>query len=275
MKKILYLLLLLPSLHLFSQAPQRINYQSVVRNASGNPLANQAIALRFTIHNGTANGNVIYSETANTTTNQFGLATLEIGAGGNLSLVNWSNGARYLQVDLDPNGGTNFTPMDTSQLLSVPYALFAGNNMAGPTGATGATGPTGIIGATGATGLQGNNGGGSQISFPGTQVFNGFSPVGYWQTLDLSGVVGASKAQVVLKLTNTTGSSASVPIDFRTNGDTAVFISTSGSTSNKGVLGATMNEIATCLICTDNNGRLSWRSISAQPIKVDVVSFIK
>jgi hypothetical protein len=79
----------------------------------------------------------------------------------NFNGINWANGGKFLQVELDVAGGTDYTDMGTMQLLSVPYALYAasaGNNAAGPTGATGPQGSTGAVGATGAQGLQGNTG---------------------------------------------------------------------------------------------------------------------
>ncbi|MFN8286938.1 MAG: hypothetical protein U0V74_09315 [Chitinophagales bacterium] len=157
----LALLLLLVSFSaIMAQAPQKMNYQAVVRNASGNPLGNATpVTLRFTIHDGSPGGTTVYTETLNTTTNSFGLVTAEIGTTGNLAVVNWGNGAKYLQVETDVNNSGVFTNMGTSQLLSVPYALYAGNSAAGgPTGPTGAQGVPGNQGATGPAGPQGNAG---------------------------------------------------------------------------------------------------------------------
>jgi hypothetical protein len=144
-----------------AQAPQLINYQAIVRNGGGQPVAGgTVVSLRFTIHDVTANGTTVFTETQRDTANQFGLVTAKIGSQNNLALVNWGTGDKYLQVELDPTGGSNFTDMGTQQLLSVPYALFAANSAQGPQGPTGpegfgATGPTGIAGATGATGIGG------------------------------------------------------------------------------------------------------------------------
>ena len=63
-----------------SQAPQKMNYQAVVRNSSGQPAQNQNVALRFKIHDLTPNGTVVFAEIQNDTTNQFGLVTVEIGS---------------------------------------------------------------------------------------------------------------------------------------------------------------------------------------------------
>jgi hypothetical protein len=144
-----------------AQAPQSFNYQTVVRNASGSLIASSTVNMRFTVHDGTATGTSVFQETASLTSNSFGLVTHAIGTGtvvsGNVAGISWGTGAKYLQVEIDPTGGTSFIDMGAAQLLSVPYALYAGNGgVAGPTGAkgaTGATGATGTVGATGATGV--------------------------------------------------------------------------------------------------------------------------
>lgn len=153
-----------------AQAPQSFNYQAVVRDATGQIVNTQAVTLRFTITDAATGGNILYRERHNTTTNQFGLVTAEIGNGtllnGTFAGINWGSGNRYLQVEVDPNGGNTFVDMGTSQLLSVPYALFAGNGggsggatgPTGPTGAQGVKGTTGATGPTGATGAQGVKG---------------------------------------------------------------------------------------------------------------------
>ncbi len=117
---------------LFSQTPQSVPYQAVARDAAGNLMQNQGISLRFTIHDATAGGTVLYQETQAATTNKLGLFNVNVGLGtvvtGTFSNVAWGNGsAKYMQVELDPNGGTNYTNMGTSQMMSVPYALYAAN----------------------------------------------------------------------------------------------------------------------------------------------------
>jgi trimeric autotransporter adhesin len=114
-----------------AQAPAVINYQGIARNPGGNALPFKNINLRLTIHDGTATGLTVYSETRALATNGFGLFNVAIGSTGatavtgNLTTVNWGSGSKYLQVEIDPNGGNSFTNMGASQLLSVPYALFA------------------------------------------------------------------------------------------------------------------------------------------------------
>jgi uncharacterized protein (TIGR02145 family) len=133
-----YILLIIAVLFAFqisnAQGPQSISYQSVIRDNGGALLVNQDIGLRINIHNLTASGTVIYQETQNTTTNQFGLIQIAIGQGattiGTFSEINWGVGAKFIQIQLDPNGGNSYSSMGTSQLLNVPYSLHA-NESAG------------------------------------------------------------------------------------------------------------------------------------------------
>ena len=92
------------SFSLFSQAPQKLNYQAVARNASGNAITNQSIKVRFTIKDGSITGTIVYQETDTATTNQFGLFTAKIGGGlvtsGVFTNIDWSTGDKFLQVEL-------------------------------------------------------------------------------------------------------------------------------------------------------------------------------
>lgn len=156
MKGIFFYLLLLLSHTAFSQVPPKLNYQAVVRDANGAPLVSGTqVSFRFTIHDGSITGNIVYTEVVSTTTNQLGLVSLAIGNTNNLTTVNWSSGPKFLQVETDVNNTGGYTDMGTTQLLSVPYALFAGSSQSGPTGATGPIGLQGNIGPTGPTGATG------------------------------------------------------------------------------------------------------------------------
>lgn len=149
-----------------AQAPQAFNYQGVARDNAGNTLVNQSIGVQFDLRETTANGTVVYSETHTATTNNFGLFNLQVGNGtpslGTLASIDWSNGPFFLEVSLDASGSTNYQSMGTSQLLSVPYALYAetsGNgSLPGPTGPIGPTGLSGTAGPTGSTGADGATG---------------------------------------------------------------------------------------------------------------------
>src|ERR1043165_5525052 len=143
-----------------AQVPQAINYQAIARDAGGSPYANRNISVRFTINTGINPGFPIYQETQTAVTNQFGLFTTKIGYGnptiGSFPAISWAGGNKYLLVEYDPNGGTNYLNMGSSELVSVPYALYA--ETAGTAAGTGPTGPTGPAGAAGAAGAAGPTG---------------------------------------------------------------------------------------------------------------------
>ena len=139
MKKQLFLILNLIVITFMANAqpvsyipPQAIPYQGVARNASGSILASQNISLRISIHDGLPAGQVVFSETHHVTTTSLGLFNLNIGSGipitGTLLAVDWRSSAKHIQVEMDPLGGSSFTDMGTTQLNSVPYALFAGKS---------------------------------------------------------------------------------------------------------------------------------------------------
>jgi len=113
---------------LAAQTPQAINYQAVARNASGAPISSASIGVKFSILEGSEVGNAVYSETHLATTNQLGLFTLSIGLGepesGTFEDIDWGGSDYYLEVSIDPDGGTNYQALGTpSRFLSVPYAL--------------------------------------------------------------------------------------------------------------------------------------------------------
>lgn len=158
-QNICLLALLLALSHAYAQAPQFFKYQSVARNASGNPLGNSSLGVRITIHDLTATGAIVYRETHSVTTNDFGLFTVSVGGGsvvtGNFSTIEWGSSAKFLEVEADFSGGASYTSMGASQLLSVPYALYAENGPIGPQGPAGAQGPQGLSGPQGPQGVAG------------------------------------------------------------------------------------------------------------------------
>jgi uncharacterized protein (TIGR02145 family) len=105
----------------FAQAPALIPYQAIARNAAGEPLASSAINARFTIHDGTAMGTVVWQELQTVSTSALGLFTAQLGGSVSLNNVNWASGAKFMQVEIDLGNG--FIDMGTQQMLSVPYAL--------------------------------------------------------------------------------------------------------------------------------------------------------
>ncbi len=119
---------LLLTINAFSQAPQKFNYQAVVRDDAGNLVSEQLVNMKISILQGSVDGTVVYSETHSPTTNSFGLVTLEIGGGtstDDFTAIDWGSDAYFIKVELDATGGTTYTEIGTSQILSVPYALNA------------------------------------------------------------------------------------------------------------------------------------------------------
>lgn len=188
----------------FAQAPNLMNYQAVVRNSAGQPVANNTpVKLRISIHDLTATGTVVYTETINTTANQFGLVNVQIGALNNLSTVNWGGGAKYMQVEADINNTGTYTDMGSTQLISVPYALYAANSNTGPAGPTGAVGPQGPAGATGPQGATGATGNPGATGPTGTQGATG--PAGNTGAQGPAGNNGATGATGPAGLDGNTG----------------------------------------------------------------------
>lgn len=146
MKNFFTLLLLSVCISAFAQAPQQIKYQGIARDAAGMPIANGTIAVQFDIHDVSPTGSIIYTEThVGVLTNQFGMFSLKIGSVVPLPANLFGTGDEFLEVSVD--FGSGLTSMGTSQLLSVPYALYAetaGNSTPGPTGPTGASGVNGF-----------------------------------------------------------------------------------------------------------------------------------
>ena len=115
----------------FSQSPQKFTYQSIIKNSSGYLLKNQDVGLRISVLSNSSNGIEVYSEEHFPTSNSNGLVTLIIGEGltnDNFSEIQWGDGEYFLKVEVDPEGGNSYIMNQTSQLLSVPYALYAGNS---------------------------------------------------------------------------------------------------------------------------------------------------
>jgi uncharacterized protein (TIGR02145 family) len=125
MRLTLTTLALLISAILFAQAPALIPYQAIARNAAGEPLASSTLNARFTIHDGTATGANVWQELQTVSTSALGLFTVQLGSSVSLASVNWANGNKFMQVEIDL--GSGFVDIGTQQLLSVPYALHAGS----------------------------------------------------------------------------------------------------------------------------------------------------
>jgi hypothetical protein len=107
---------------LWAQSPQKLSYQAVIRNSNGQLVTSHTVGMKISILQGTT---PVYSETQTPGTNANGLVSIEIGGGTGFDLIDWSNGTYFIKTETDPTGGTNYTISGTSQLLSVPYALFS------------------------------------------------------------------------------------------------------------------------------------------------------
>ena len=182
----------------YAQAPQKFSYQAVVRDGSDNLITGTTVGMKISILSGSISGAVVYSESQSPLANANGIISVEIGAGtpisGTLSSIDWSADNYFIKTEIDPTGGSSYSISGTTQLLSVPYALYAANSGSstpgpqgpagpvGPAGADGATGPQGPIGLTGATGPQG--------------------PIG---PIGLTGATGSTGPQGAVGLTGATG----------------------------------------------------------------------
>lgn len=115
------------TLSTFAQAPEKISYQAVVRDAGNSLVSNQSLGIQISILQGSSTGTAVYIETQTPSTNVNGLMSLEIGNGivisGNFNTIDWANDSYFIKTEIDPTGGINYTIIGTSQLLSVPYAL--------------------------------------------------------------------------------------------------------------------------------------------------------
>jgi hypothetical protein len=198
MKKILLSLVAAATLSFssFGQAPEGFKYQAVLRDAGNTILNNQAAGMRMTIQQGSIGGTSVYSETFATTTNGYGLVNLEIGSGsvvsGTFATIDWSAGLYFIETAVDVTGGTNYEIMGTSQLMSVPYALYAktSGNGQGPAGPQGIQGPAGVDGTNGTNGIDG------AIGTTGPQGIQGPSGVdGTNGTNGIDGAIGTTGPQ--------------------------------------------------------------------------------
>ena len=126
MKQILSILAaVLFTANVFAQTPQKMSYQAVIRNSSNALVTSVTVGMRISILQGSATGTAVYTETQTPTTNANGLVSIEIGNGAGFSAINWANDVYFIKTETDPIGGSNYTITGTSQLLSVPYALYA------------------------------------------------------------------------------------------------------------------------------------------------------
>lgn len=122
---------------ILAQAPQKLNYQAVIRNADNQLVTNHTIGMKISLLQGDPAGTVVFSQTLTPVSNANGLITIEVGDDdpcGEYCTIKWENGPFFIKTEIDPNGGTNYGITASSQLLSVPFALYAtkaGNGFSG------------------------------------------------------------------------------------------------------------------------------------------------
>jgi hypothetical protein len=123
--------LILPWL-VWTQVPEKMSYQAIIRNNSGQLVTDHNVGMKISILQGSITGTPVYEEAHTATTNANGLVTIEIGGGttlsGTFADIDWTGGPYFLKTQTDPAGGTDYSITGTSQLLSVPYALYAKNS---------------------------------------------------------------------------------------------------------------------------------------------------
>ena len=101
-----------------AQVPGSFQYQAVLRNDDGSIVSNKPLEVRVRIHQGAADGTVVYEEDHTTSSNASGIITLKVGEG-----VNTSRETLFFETLV--NRGTGYESLGSQQLLSVPYAKCA------------------------------------------------------------------------------------------------------------------------------------------------------
>ena len=112
----------------FAQTPEKMSYQAIVRDASNTLLVDKLVGIQVSILQNSETGSEVYVETHSVVTNMNGLVALEIGTGVtsyDFSSIDWTNGPYFVKVETDPNGADNYSISGVSQLMSVPFALYA------------------------------------------------------------------------------------------------------------------------------------------------------
>ena len=222
----LFAVLLFLFSNILAQAPQKMSYQVVVRDGDDTLIKNAIIAIQVSI---LKDSNSVYTETHSVMTNNNGLASLEIGGGvpvfGNFATIDWSLGTYFIKTEIDIDGGTNYTISGTSQLLSVPYALYAASGNVGPQG------PEGPMGMCGYEHYIGEK-------FGGGIVISLWKEAGVEKGL-IASLEDLSTSQAWSNVTDTIGAAARNSMDGRIN--TAAIIAQAGHTSSAASLCVSYN----------------------------------
>lgn len=120
--------IVLISSSLFAQVPPKMSYQAVIRNINNTLTASTQVGIQISILQGSITGTTVYSETHTPKTNANGLVSLEIGSGtantGVFTEIDWAMGPYFIKTETDAMGGTEYNIIGSSELTSVPYALY-------------------------------------------------------------------------------------------------------------------------------------------------------
>ena len=192
MKKIYTLLLFLLCFSGYAQSPEKMTYQAVVRDANNTLLNNQTVGVKISILRSNITGVSVYSETQIITSNLNGLVSMEIGSGttsDNFSTIDWSIGPYFIKTEIDPTGGESYSIIGTSQLLSVPFALYAKSSGSSIPGPPGQNGVDGVDGADGTNGVDGADGVDGAIGPPGSDGQGGVSLAGTGISISGTGII--------------------------------------------------------------------------------------
>jgi len=276
MKKIFTLIgAVLLTASMFAQAPQKMSYQAVVRNSANTLITSTSVGIRISVLQGSATGTAVYVETQATTTNANGLVSLEIGNGtpvtGTFATIDWANGPYFIKTETDPAGGTSYSIVGTSQMLSVPYALYSLNGTpgpqgpTGPTGVDGATGAQGVTGATGPTGADGVTGpigptgvdGATGVTGPAgadgaTGPIGPDGVTGATGAMGATGPIGGSDTQIIFNNVGVADGNANLTWNNTTNTLTATGTTVTSNAQITGLGGS-----GTRYVTTDNTGIIS------------------
>lgn len=158
------LCVLLLNVSIYAQAPQGFSYQAIIKGVNNILVVNKPVGMKISLLQGSEKGSAVYVETHKPISNENGLVSIAIGEGTKdpssetFANIDWSKGPYFIKTETDPSGETNYALSSISQLLSVPYALYAANSQPGPKGEKGDQGSQGSIGLTGPVGPQGADG---------------------------------------------------------------------------------------------------------------------
>ena len=110
-----------------SQMPKAFSYQAVVRDNAGKVVADKEVGVKIEILKGSAeSGEVVYSETLTPRSTMTGTVNMMIGNGNTeqFAAIDWGGNAHFLRISLSLDGG-EYKVVSTTQMLPVPYALYA------------------------------------------------------------------------------------------------------------------------------------------------------